>query len=190
MKANKLLVLLSLGWYAWAASVASNDMLILYSVLTDTNIKTALVELDTQVGKKIRADSRASSRLIWEIQEQRNAVLLRDNSVEDNDDVIYTDYKRSAEPSKYNLQSEAMYHYWWRLAEAEADDDDDDVIYTDYKRNAQPGKLFIIICYYSLLIWNGRCWGWRWWRCYLHGLLSAWGEEEMDNPSQSWYQGT
>ncbi|KAE8441195.1 hypothetical protein EG329_005627 [Mollisiaceae sp. DMI_Dod_QoI] len=101
MKANKLLVLLSLGWYAWAASVASNDMLILYSVLTDTNIKTALVELDTQV-------------------EQRNAVLLRDNSVEDNDDVIYTDYKRSAEPK------------------AEADDDDDDVIYTDYKRNAQP----------------------------------------------------
>ncbi|KAL2067818.1 hypothetical protein VTL71DRAFT_15914 [Oculimacula yallundae] len=52
--------------------------------------------------------------------DQRNAVLFRDNSAEDNDDVIYTDYKRSAQPK------------------AEADDDDDDVIYTNYKRNSQP----------------------------------------------------
>ncbi|ATZ57887.1 hypothetical protein BCIN_15g04010 [Botrytis cinerea B05.10] len=60
------------------------------------------------------------------------AAVIMPRSQEADEDVIYTDYKRTTQPED---DEDVIYTDYKRTTQPE---DDEDVIYTDYKRTTQP----------------------------------------------------
>ncbi|ATZ57881.1 hypothetical protein BCIN_15g04010 [Botrytis cinerea B05.10] len=105
MKAAKLLVLWGLGLVVWAAPVVVD------SGLTKRSDATKLILSDSFLGV---------------------AAVIMPRSQEADEDVIYTDYKRTTQPED---DEDVIYTDYKRTTQPE---DDEDVIYTDYKRTTQP----------------------------------------------------
>ncbi|CCD34260.1 hypothetical protein BofuT4_P103880.1 [Botrytis cinerea T4] len=65
------------------------------------------------------------------------AAVIMPRSQEVDEDVIYTDYKRTTQPETED-DEDVIYTDYKRTTQPETEDDED-VIYTDYKRTTQPG---------------------------------------------------